>query len=278
MRIPYYFFVIGWFVFMGLQSCETANSKLDHDREKIIMRKIGHEILLSAHDSISLVRPIVYEDHQYRIQFESNFSFLPDDLISTIDTIIGKALPYNNYLVKVENCTTSEVVYSYEINDTSLLPDVACKTREQPEGCYEVIIEFIAIDKGSTSYLLVYTLLCITLILASVYIYQKNKKPATHQKIEIGAYLHDPKKMTLTFRESTVELTSKESELLELLYEHANNTVDRDLILKKVWGDEGNYVGRTLDVYISKLRKKLEKDSSIELRNIRGVGYKLILS
>ena len=83
--------------------------------------------------------------------------------------------------------------------------------------------------------------------------------------------------MTLTLINNTIELTSKESELLSLLYESVNHTVDRETILNKVWGDEGDYVGRTLDVYISKLRKKLENDSSIQLKNIRGVGYKLII-
>ena len=83
--------------------------------------------------------------------------------------------------------------------------------------------------------------------------------------------------MVLIRKEKTIELTSKENELLSLLYEFANETVNKETILNKVWGDEGDYVGRTLDVYISKLRKKLENDSSIELKNIRGIGYKLIV-
>ena len=83
--------------------------------------------------------------------------------------------------------------------------------------------------------------------------------------------------MILIRQEKTIELTSKESDLLNLLYESVNNTVDRETILNKVWGDEGDYVGRTLDVYVSKLRKKLENDSTIQLKNIRGIGYKLIV-
>jgi len=65
--------------------------------------------------------------------------------------------------------------------------------------------------------------------------------------------------------------------LLSLLYASVNETVNKETLLNKVWGDEGDYVGRTLDVYISKLRKKLESDTSIKLKNIRGVGYKLIV-
>jgi DNA-binding response OmpR family regulator len=81
----------------------------------------------------------------------------------------------------------------------------------------------------------------------------------------------------LIHQKKTIELTSKENELLSLLNEFANETVTKETILHKVWGDEGHYVGRTLDVTISKLRKKLEHDASIQIKNIRGVGYRLII-
>ena len=107
--------------------------------------------------------------------------------------------------------------------------------------------------------------------------FRKKKVELDSNKIKLGDYIYDPKKMVLIRKEKTIELTSKENELLSLLYEFANETVNKETILNKVWGDEGDYVGRTLDVYISKLRKKLENDSSIELKNIRGIGYKLIV-
>ena len=84
--------------------------------------------------------------------------------------------------------------------------------------------------------------------------------------------------MELTIHDNKIELTSKEADLLQLLSESANDTVERDDILKEVWGDDGDYVGRTLDVFISKLRKKLEADSNVRIVNIRGIGYKLILN
>ena len=81
----------------------------------------------------------------------------------------------------------------------------------------------------------------------------------------------------LILKEERIELSGKESELLMLLAEFMNTTVEREVILNKVWGDEGDYVGRTLDVFISKLRKKLEADPNIKIANIRGIGYKLVL-
>lgn len=94
----------------------------------------------------------------------------------------------------------------------------------------------------------------------------------------IGKYQFDQRNMNLVFENEKIELSSKESDLLLLLYNAANTTLERGDILKNVWGDEGNYIGRTLDVFISKLRKKLEADTNIKIVNVRGVGYKLILN
>jgi DNA-binding response OmpR family regulator len=84
--------------------------------------------------------------------------------------------------------------------------------------------------------------------------------------------------MNLSFEDKIIELTSKEADLLFLLYSAANNTLERKVILNTVWGDEGDYVGRTLDVFISKLRKKLEADSNLKIVNIHGVGYKFVMN
>jgi DNA-binding response OmpR family regulator len=95
--------------------------------------------------------------------------------------------------------------------------------------------------------------------------------------ISIGKYEFDKINMELSYVDSKVELTGKEADLLLLLYRLKNETIEREQILKEVWGDEGDYVGRTLDVFISKLRKKLEADENVKIVNIRGVGYKLMV-
>ena len=66
--------------------------------------------------------------------------------------------------------------------------------------------------------------------------------------------------------------------MLDLLYANLNQTVNREHILQVVWGDEGGYLGRTLDVFISKLRKKLDADSNLKIVNIRGIGYRMVLN
>ena len=95
-------------------------------------------------------------------------------------------------------------------------------------------------------------------------------------EISIGKYRFYPVKQTLTYHKSIETLTSRETALLHLLIENKNEIIDRSIILKKIWGDDDFFNGRSMDVFITKLRKKLSLDPSIQIINIRSQGYKLI--
>nr|WP_294858521.1 winged helix-turn-helix domain-containing protein [uncultured Fluviicola sp.] len=118
-----------------------------------------------------------------------------------------------------------------------------------------------------------------------LFVYFRKRKPAIERSnandpdiVTIGNSRFDRKNMTLSFGKEKMELSSKESDLLFLLHSNENKTLEREYILKVVWGDEGDYIGRTLDVFISRLRKKLESDSRVKIINIRGIGYKFIVN
>lgn len=102
----------------------------------------------------------------------------------------------------------------------------------------------------------------------------KNEKEA--KTITIGNYIFDPIKQLLSFENSQKTLTHRESSLLLLLIENKNEIIDRSVILKKIWGDDDFFSGRSMDVFITKLRKKLSNDPNIQIINIRSQGYKLI--
>jgi len=94
---------------------------------------------------------------------------------------------------------------------------------------------------------------------------------------EIGNYRFDYEKQELQFiDEKTTSLTHRETELLYHLYQHRNQVLDRSVILKKLWGDDDFFNARSMDVFITKLRKKLNRDPEIQIINVRGFGYKLI--
>ncbi len=96
------------------------------------------------------------------------------------------------------------------------------------------------------------------------------------EKITLGNYKFNLTKQTLEFATEIVQLTHREAQLLYYLFDKKNEILDRSFILNKLWGNDDFFNARSMDVFISKLRKKLKKDSNIKILNIRGFGYKLI--
>jgi hypothetical protein len=91
----------------------------------------------------------------------------------------------------------------------------------------------------------------------------------------LGKYTFDTKNLKLIFEEKSLELTRREADLLEFLVKHKNETLSRDKILIAIWGDDDYFKGRSLDVFITRLRKYLAQDPSIKLSNVHGVGFRL---
>ncbi|HIT83641.1 MAG TPA: response regulator transcription factor [Candidatus Avibacteroides faecavium] len=105
----------------------------------------------------------------------------------------------------------------------------------------------------------------------------KGKKTKETTFYKIGKFTFDTQKQVLTIDGKSTKLTTKESELLSLLCAHANEILQRDFALKTIWIDDNYFNARSMDVYITKLRKHLKEDPSIEIINIHGKGYKLII-
>ena len=103
--------------------------------------------------------------------------------------------------------------------------------------------------------------------------------PVINKKAEsyiIGVYTFDPLKQMLVLKDQSIKLTTKESELLELLCQHGNEILERNYALKTIWIDDNYFNARSMDVYITRLRKYLRKDPSVKILNVHGRGYKLI--
>jgi DNA-binding response OmpR family regulator len=103
-----------------------------------------------------------------------------------------------------------------------------------------------------------------------------NREKSSETSIEIGQYRFNQKQQTLSINNDSKLLTSRESDLLFHLYLKKNDILDRSFILKKLWGNDDFFNARSMDVFISKLRKKLAKDAQIQIINVRGYGYKLV--
>ena len=105
----------------------------------------------------------------------------------------------------------------------------------------------------------------------------KGKKSKDTTIRQIGKFIFDTQKQVLTLDGEQVKLTTKEAELLTLLSNRENELLQRDYALKTIWIDDNYFNARSMDVYITKLRKHLKQDPAVEILNIHGKGYKLVI-
>ncbi|HMT52728.1 MAG TPA: response regulator transcription factor [Saprospiraceae bacterium] len=110
-----------------------------------------------------------------------------------------------------------------------------------------------------------------------VFLRRKYVTVSVNDQYKIGLYNFDYRNLTLSLQSDHRSLTQKEADLLKMLLDHKNNVVKRSLILEKLWGEDDYFLGRSMDVFISRLRKYLSGDDKIKLDNIHGVGFKLII-
>jgi len=258
----------------------TKNDDFELAKQEILLRKIGHQILLTSGDSTSRVLPIErITENEYQIRFENEFTFQPDSLVKTIGKALEKNVLSQNYIVNVLSCSANQVVFGYAISENKKDDIIACSGRKQPKNCYLINIKFENGGMSKGAYLIggIPLLAFIGFMISRG---SKTKKKeletdtTTNVCFKIGHTLFDSKKRQLT-NTGIIELTLKENKLLLIFANSPNEIIERTRLQKEIWEDEGVIVGRSLDMFISKLRKKLESDPSIQLINIHGKGYKL---
>ena len=114
------------------------------------------------------------------------------------------------------------------------------------------------------------------LIIRMLSLLKNNTSNTKENTIYIGKYFFNAQKQTLLLNGKTTNLTARETALLNELLLAKNENVNRNYLLNKLWGNDDFFSGRSLDVFITKLRKKLKDDANVKIINIRGFGYKLI--
>ncbi|WP_239970539.1 winged helix-turn-helix domain-containing protein [Confluentibacter citreus] len=219
-------------------------------------------------------------ENEYQIRFENELTFQPDSLVNTIRRLLFKDPLAGDYVVNVLNSGNSSVAYGYAISKNKKDDIVACIGREQPAAHYIINIKF---KTTSTNIIKNEFLLGGLPFLAFVgFILLRSVKPrkalsdVQHTDVlTLGAVLFDFKNRKLIINEKTIDLTGTETRVLHMFALSPNKTIERSRLQKEIWEDEGVIVGRSLDMFISKLRKKLEIDPNIKIVVIRGKGYKL---
>ncbi|PNQ73077.1 winged helix family transcriptional regulator [Hanstruepera neustonica] len=250
------------------------------EKVKIALRDAGNQLLLANQDSTSRILPIKeLEPLKYELSFERPLKIEPDSLVSILDNSLKKTELPNEYLTEVLQCIDNEVAYSFDMKksvDTDVIP---CRGRDLPSNCYTITVLFTAAQMAESNSYLWYLLLVLGFILIAFGFFNNKtttiKGQSTGEHLELGSFYFYPEQNKLVKQATEINLSKKECEILALFVERPNQIIKRDELTKTVWEDNGVFVGRSLDTYISKLRKKLKSDKSIKLTNVHGVGYKL---
>ena len=262
----------------------TGNDDFDFARREVLLRRIGHEILLQSGDSVSRVLPVKkIAENEYQISFENAFTFQPNLLVNTTQRLLAKDPLASDYVVNVLNCANASVTYGYAISKNKKDDIVACVGRRQPIACYMINIKFkpTGIATAKNEYFLG-ALLSLAFI---GFIFLRSVKPrkalpdSRHTDMfTLGSMSFDTETRKLMINGKTIDLTRTETRVLRIFALSPNEAIERSRLQKEIWEDEGVIVGRSLDMFISKLRKKLELDPNIKIAVIRGKGYRLEIS
>jgi DNA-binding winged helix-turn-helix (wHTH) protein len=328
--------------FIATSFTKHPDPELRSKQVNLIIRQIGHQLLLQAGDSTSRVLPVLEEkEGTFLLQLENQFVFSHDSLIALSERLLPKTTFPNGYTVTVHDCLNASIVYGFQLSNAS--PDnVGCQGRSQPLGCY--LIEFVfpdfyqilepekvepkkaelkKADIGQVTEELktvkidpyqvnliptavgtqelkttlfdypfislvcsaMMLLLSVTLLIVR---FGKNIVPAQAQNQDysvmkesdpemsaLGKFLFDVKGKRLLLGTELISLTDKECRVLELLNKDFGELIPRETLMQKVWINEGVITGRSLDMFVSKLRKKLSNDPELRITNVHGKGYKL---
>jgi DNA-binding winged helix-turn-helix (wHTH) protein len=269
----------------GAVICAAFNTEdgadFDASRREVLLRKIGHELLLQSGDSTSRVLPVKkIADNEYQISFEKDLSFQPDALVNTTRRLLAKDPLALDYIVNVIKCSNSSVAYGFAVSKNKKDDIVACIGRRQPKTCYKINIKFkpTGINTPKNGVLLG-SLLFLAFVGFVFWRAVKSRKALPkgqyNSTYTLGSVLFDAKNQKLLINGKTIDLTGTETRILLIFALSPDETIERSRLQKEIWEDEGVIVGRSLDMFISKLRKKLELDPNINILVVRGKGYKL---
>lgn len=268
----------------------------------LALRQTAHHLLRIAGDHSSAVPPVEHLDPDtWLVRLNQNFEY--DSLPPVLRAAFAQHRVMGDYNVAVVECSGEALILGYTVNQLQVGSDgeMACMGRDQAPGCYNLRVTFIGrtAAPGESGTWILFATLLLALLAWLVYILAGRRRvptaPQAAKPAEVAGMAETETvsaKSTLQFGHSVLDvdnqkllasgvgkdLTYRETKLLLLFCTHANQLLERDRILKLVWEDEGVLVGRSVDVFVSRLRKLLKEDPTVKFVNVHGVGYRMEVS
>lgn len=272
---------------IGILNAVTKDSTVDlkqlRDKHNLALRQVVHKLYLIAGDKTSKIAKVEHlQKSSYKIRIEKDLNY--DTLPYLIDQAILDFELNKEYYVTIHNCEDEAVLLGF--NNRSVENQVIpCQSRDHEITCSFLNITFPPKETSQLSQKLGFSLLSLFGVLVMFLTIRKKSLPsnqkddtiASHPIINIGQFQYDPYNLILTLGENSSTLTFRENKLLNFMCQNINQVIKREDIMAKVWEEEGLIVGRSLDVFISRLRKLLKADNSVKIKSVHGVGYRLVV-
>lgn len=268
-----------------LPSASSESGRFD-EKVNLALRRTGHYLLKATGDTTSQI-PAVKKIDQRTFVLQLNRPFLYDSLPALLQSSLALHQLTQSYDVAVLNCQTGELELGYASFDYFQNQEVPCGGRHQNLNCYQVKVTFAMSPTPSSapSRAMGWVAVAVIGILAAIFGVLRLRPsqapavntdtPAAASQISVGQSALELSNLALHVGTATHTLTYREAKLLQLFAHHPNQVLERDFILQSVWGDEGVTVGRSIDVFVSRLRKLLQADHTLKIVAVHGVGYRL---
>jgi len=273
-------FLVAWFL---PATPNAAQDDLPPAKVNLALRRTADGLLRASGDGKSRIPSVKQVDPGvWQVMLEHPFQYdsLPALLQASLD-VYGIQTPYE---VAVRNCFDATLELGYHQSDYLEQKSVPCGGRIMPEGCHYLEITFLGVTTQPSFWAGKAWIMWLLLgILAGFGFFWMQKKPkpaapiaeATTDWLEFGQSKLDVAGQVLLCAGTRETLTFRETKLLRLFAARPDQLLERDFILQEVWADEGVMVGRSVDVFVSRLRKKLAADPSVGIVAVHGVGYRL---
>ena len=261
---------------------EKTPEDFSADKVNLALRRTADGLLRASGDSTSRIPAIEQAaEGVWRVRLEQPFEYeqLPALLQASLD-LHGIRQPYE---VAVRRCDDAVVVLGYHQLDFLQKNDVPCNGRDVAAGCQYIEIAFLE-NSGKSPFWAGKTAIVLLIWggMAGIWFFRRKRPgPAAPDAagatewLEFGNSRLDVAGQLLICGGAQQTLTFREAKLLRLFAASPGRLLERDLILRQVWADEGVLVGRSIDVFVSRLRKKLSADPSVGIVAVHGVGYRL---
>ena len=274
---------------MVLAPAAEAGQRQFADRVNLTLRLAADRLLDLAGDTTSAIPPVEVVSHnEFLLHLNRPFDY--DSLPPFLTRALALHGVEEDYYVAVTDCLNDELMLGYSAAGLAA-GEAPCGGREQTAECYNLRLTFPGLPAGPPSawgWWLAAGLFSLAVLPLLVFSRRRPKpqpvptrttavdpgQPTTTDVLHLGHSAFDPANLLLVVNGIRRPLTYREAKLLHFFCRHPNQVLERQAILKAVWEDEGVIVGRSLDVFVSRLRKLLQKEPAVRISSVHGVGYR----